>query len=71
MTRRELGFLLTGMSIGVTIGLILIFILVLRVNVWMHHMFIFGINREAYLWTSLPFLFLAAGLLLIGQWRRI
>jgi len=67
VTKRDSGFLL----IGAGIGLMLTFAVVLRSAIWMHHMFLMRISSEAYVWMSLPWLCLIAGLALVrGQRRR-
>ena len=66
VTKRDSGFFL----IGAGIGLMLSFVSVWRITAWMHHMFILGIRPEAYIWMSLPWVFLIAGSLLLRQQRR-
>ncbi len=67
MTKRDSGFLL----IGAGVGLMLTFVVVLRSMIWMHQMFLVHMSSEAYVWMSLPWLCLIAGLALVrGQRRR-
>jgi hypothetical protein len=66
LTRRDVGFLL----IGIGVGLILTCIAVIDISRWMHHMFIMEIHWEAYVWIALPWLFLIAGSVILYRQRR-
>jgi len=65
MTIRNLGFLLVGLGTG----LLLSFFAVLQVTRWMHHMFLFEVHWQAYVWMAMPWVLLAGGIAMLRSRR--
>jgi hypothetical protein len=62
MTKREVGFLLVGLGVGLILAVAAIVYFVL----WFHHMFIMGIQwHPASIALALPFLFVLIGSILL------
>jgi hypothetical protein len=66
MTKRDVGFLL----VGIGVGLIAACLAVANAIRWMHHMFIWEFHWEAYVWMAVPWLFLIAGSAILYKQRR-
>jgi len=66
MTRRETGFLLIGLGVG----LILSVVLAIEFFINFHHMFIIGIKWQSASLSAVPFLLIMIGLLLIYRGKK-
>lgn len=64
MTKREVGFLLIGLGVG----LVLAVVAVIEFVLWFHHMFIVGIRfKPVSVVLAFPFLLMGAGFLLLKR----
>jgi hypothetical protein len=63
MNRREVGFLLIGSGLG----LLLSCVAVIEMSLWLHHMFIFEIHWQAYLWAAIPWVLPMIGATMIRR----
>jgi hypothetical protein len=66
MTKREIGFLLIGLGVGLLAAAAVI----VETAFWMHRMFIIGIQwRPASIVLAIPFVLIIAGAILLVRQR--